>query len=95
MINFPWPPPPPVDLPHDAIFDLDMFADLVLDGVTSGADSTLWDAEDQDDNDDGVVGTSTSDQGSTEGVTSGNDGGVNGDVKSSERKHKQDQQQPN
>jgi hypothetical protein len=58
--------------------------------VTSGADSTLWDEEKDSNEDDGVVDTEDSDRGNSEGVTSGNDAGVNGDVKSSERKHKQE-----
>ena len=84
--------PPIKEDPDDELIDFALFDDISLDGVTSGADPTLWDPihvdrEEKKDNDEGVVDTDLGDDHSQDGVTSGNDGVV-GDVKSSERKNK-------
>ena len=86
-------PPDPVallaDEPDDLV-NLDLFADISLEGVTSGSNSTAWDPieidpQDKPKDDQGVVDTDLGTAGQPGGVTSGNDV-IDGDVKTSQRK---------
>jgi len=71
------------------LIDIDLFTDLSLEGVTSGADSALWGEEESAEDEDQAADDSEVTSDEAEGVTSGNDGAVDGDVKTSRRKHKQ------
>ena len=66
---------------------------FVSEGITSGSDASAWDPiqienEDKNDKKEDVLNTEPPPDEEPAGVTSGNDGGVTGDVKTSERKHR-------
>ena len=69
---------------------------MSLEGVTSGSDSTAWDPvriekEDTKVENDEVIDTDLESDGQPAGVTSGNDGIMEPDVKSSQRRSRQPQ----
>jgi hypothetical protein len=91
QVNLPFAPEPKQEEEKEEVVEVQLFADLSLEGVTSGADSTAWDPvriekeEKQLENDD-VLDTDLKGTGPA-GVTSGNDGTID-DVKSSKRKYR-------
>jgi hypothetical protein len=87
-VYVPLPPEPDQEDVEEDVISLDLFADISLDGVTSGADSTAWepiriDKEDRKEQDEDVLDIDLGSDQQPAGVTSGND-----DVKSSERRSK-------
>ena len=93
-IYLPFPPEPDDEDVDDEVIALDLFSDLSLEGVTSGADSTAWDPirierEAAREESDDVLDTDLKSDGQPGGVTSGNDSVIDGNVKSSERKNRQ------
>jgi hypothetical protein len=95
-INLPMPPEPDDEEEDDEILTLALFTEISLEGVTSGADPTVWDPirierEQARETNDDVLDTSLEGgDGPAPGVTSGNDI-VPTEVKSSERKFRQPQ----
>ena len=90
-------PEPESEETDDDLIALDLFADISMEGVTSGSDSTAWDPiriekEGEDDEDEDVLDTDLKSDDQTGGVTSGNESPpTGGDVKSSQRKNRQPQ----
>jgi hypothetical protein len=89
-------PEPETEESDDDLIELDLFADISMEGVTSGSDSTAWDPiriekDGEDNEDDEVLDTDMKSDDQTEGVTSGNESPPTGDVKSSQRKNRQPQ----
>ena len=80
LVNVPLPPEPDDDEEDGEVIALDLFADVSLEGVTSGADATAWDPirierEQSTESQDDVLDTSglSSGKSGSSGVTSGSD----------------------
>ena len=97
-VYVPMLPEPDDEEQDDDLIAVDLFTDVSLEGVTSGADSSSWDpieietehkrSEDESEDED-VLDADLTDDSQPAGVTSGTDSVIEGDVKSSQRKHKQ------
>ncbi len=96
-MNLPLPPEPDdEEEEEEELVALDLFSDVSLEGVASGSDSTAWDPvriakEETKLENDKVIDTDLNGDGQPGGVNRGNDGIIDGDVKSSQRKYRQPQ----
>jgi hypothetical protein len=92
-VYVPLPPEPDDEETEEDLISLDLFSDVSLEGVTSGADTTTWDPiriekEAAREEQDGVLDTNLGGDGQPAGVTSGTDKSLETDVKSSERRYR-------
>jgi hypothetical protein len=80
-VNLPLPPEPDDEEDEEEVVVLDLFADLALESVTSGSDTSAWDPvrieqEDRQTENEDVLDTELESDAQPGGVTSGNEGNV-------------------